>query len=89
MVEARHAFEFGKDCVFVREEVSDESVRVFLLHGERGLRLGPEDARGECCSQGIGIGFVSGGEVDEAREVVHAGIEGSDVSEAELREGLL
>lgn len=58
-----------------------------LVHGEGGFGAGAEDAGGEGLGEGGDVGFVGGGEVDEAGEVGCYGVEGGDVVEAELAEG--
>ena len=49
--------------------------------------FGSQDAGREGGGEGGDVGFVGGGEVDEARKVRHDRVESGDVGEAELAEG--
>lgn len=85
VVEGRHALEFAEDGVLVGEEIADEAHGVFLFHGEGGLRAWAEDASRQSGGEVCDVLFVGGGEVNQAREVVHAGVESRNVTESQLR----
>lgn len=60
-----------------------------FVHGEVGVEAWAEDAGRKVVSEGGDEFFVGGGEFDEASEVGSYGVEGCDVGEAELAEGVL
>lgn len=51
------------------EQVAEEAVGVAFVHRQGGFRAGTEDAGGQGLGEGGDVGFVCGGEVDEAGEV--------------------
>ena len=53
-----------------------------FVHGETALRAGSKDAWCESLSEGCDVGFIGGGEVDEAGEVRCDSVESSDVVES-------
>lgn len=51
------------------EKVADEAIGVALMEGKGGVGTGAKDAGGEIVGEGGDIGFVGGGELNEAGEV--------------------
>jgi hypothetical protein len=78
------SLELAKDGFFVGKQIADKLVSVLLLHCQRGFLAGAKHARSNAGSEGGDILLIGGGELNEAGEVVHAGVEGSDIGESEL-----
>jgi len=89
MRKGARALEFAKDGFFVGEEVADEAVGMAFMHGEWGVVARAEDAWGEVVGEGCNEGFVGGSEFYEAGEVRGYSVQGCDVGEAKLAEGVL
>ena len=89
VIEGRHALEFAEDGVLVGKEVADETDSVFLFHCEGGLGAGAEDAARESGGEGRDVFLIGGCQVNQAREVVHAGVKSRNVTESQLGKGLL
>lgn len=89
MAERAGPLELAEYGFLVLEEVADKPVGLPVMHGQRGFDARAEDARGKGVAEAGYEGFVGGGEFDEAGEVCGDGVEGRDVGQAELAEGVL
>lgn len=85
----RLALELAEDGLLVREEVADQAVAVALVHRERALHAGAQDARRQRLRQRRDVRLVGRRQVDQAREMGHERVERGDVVETELAEGAL
>ena len=83
------ALQLAKDGFLVVEEIAHQAIGVALMHGEGVFDAGTQDAGREGLREGGDEGFVRGGKFDEAGEVRRDGVEGGDVGEAQLAEGVL
>ena len=71
------------------KEIADEAVRVPLVHGEGRVCARAEDTWGERLGERGYILFRCGGKLNEAGKMGSYGVEGGDVGEAKLAEGVL
>lgn len=81
--------ELSEDLLLVCEEVADEAVGVAFVLGQRGLDARAQDAVGKTVGEAGNEGFVSGGELNQTREVGSDCVEGCNISQGETAEGVL
>lgn len=82
VVESGHSLQLAEDSSLVTEEIANKTVGVLLLQRQRSFGLWSEDTGCESGSKAGYETFVGRGEVNQAGEVVHAGVEGGDIGEA-------
>lgn len=81
------AFQLPENRVLVVEEIAEELVGEFLVHGDGVTGFGAENAGGKGGGETCNVVLWGGGEVDEAGEVRGEGVKGGNIVETELAEG--
>lgn len=86
---AAGSLELSEDGLLVSEEVAYQSVAVSLLRRQAALRLRSEDAPGEVVGERRDVALVRRRQLDETREVGGDGVEGGNVGQPKLTQGVL
>lgn len=89
MTQSRHPLQLTEDPGLVCKEIADQTVGVFLLHGQGCFHAWADNARRQGGSQSNNVFLVSRRQLYQACEVVHACVKSGNVGQSQLRECLL